>query len=87
DEIETIDEVFKRRMDEMLAIAAKNEIEILILGAWGCGVFRNEPKEVAQLFKEIISEKYSGAFQKIVFAVYDTSEKKLNFKVFEDIFS
>lgn len=87
DEIENIDGVFKRRMDEVLAIAAKNKIEILILGAWGCGVFRNEPKEVAQLFKEIISEKYSGAFHKIVFAVYDTSEKKSNFKVFEDIFS
>jgi len=86
DEIENIDEVFKRRMDEVLAIAAKNKIEILILGAWGCGVFRNEPKEVAQLFKEIISEKYSGAFHKIVFAVYDTSEKKSNFKFFEDFF-
>ena len=85
-EIAKSEEVFKKRMDQVLAIAANQKIETLILGAWGCGVFRNEPKEVAHLFKEIISEKYPGAFQKIVFAVYDTSEKKSNFKFFEDAF-
>lgn len=86
EEIAEIKEVFKNRMDEVLAIASQQKIETLILGAWGCGVFRNEPKDVALLFKEIISEKYAGAFKKIIFAVFDTSEKKSNFKHFEDIF-
>ncbi|WP_291286091.1 TIGR02452 family protein [Flavobacterium sp.] len=83
EEIANIEEVFKRRMDEVLAIAFRQKIDTVILGAWGCGVFRNESKDVAHLFKGIISEKYAGAFKKIVFAVFDNSEKKSNFKHFE----
>ncbi|WP_431243332.1 TIGR02452 family protein [Flavobacterium sp. P21] len=74
-------------MDKVLAIALKEKSDTLILGAWGCGVFRNETKDVARLFKEIIAEKYAGAFKKIVFAVFDNSEKKSNFKLFEDVFN
>ena len=85
EEIAETEEVLKNRMDKVLAIALKQKSETLILGAWGCGVFRNEPKDVAQLFKEIIAEKYAGAFKKIVFAVFDNSEKKSNFKQFEEI--
>ncbi|WP_343695926.1 TIGR02452 family protein [Flavobacterium sp.] len=87
EEIAEIEDTFKKRMDKVLAIAAKQKCDTLILGAWGCGVFRNETKDVAQLFKEIITEKYSGAFKKIVFAVFDNSEKKSNFKYFQDTFN
>ena len=87
DEIAKTEEVFKKRMDKVLAIAAKQNIETLILGAWGCGVFRNEPKDVAQLFKEIIAEKYAGAFKKIVFAIFSNSDKKPTLKIFEDTFN
>lgn len=84
EEIAVTEEVFKKRMDKVLAIAVKQNIDTLILGAWGCGVFRNESTDVAHLFKEIIEEKYSGAFKKIVFAIY--SDKKGNVKPFEDVF-
>lgn len=87
EEISRIEEVLKARMDKVLAIATKQKSNTLILGAWGCGVFRNEPKDVANLFKAIIAEKYAGAFKKIVFAVFDNSEKKSNFKHFENIFN
>lgn len=85
EEIAAIEDVFKKRMDKVLAIALQQKSETIILGAWGCGVFRNEPKDVAQLFKEIIAEKYAGAFKKIVFAVFDNSDKKTNFKQFEEV--
>lgn len=85
EEIAATEEVLKKRMDKVLAIALKQKSETLILGAWGCGVFRNEPRDVALLFKAIIAEKYAGAFKKIVFAVFDNSEKKSNFKHFEDV--
>lgn len=85
EEIIATEEVFKKRMDKVLAIALQQKSDTLILGAWGCGVFRNEPKDVAHLFKEIIAEKYSGAFKKIVFAVFDNSDKKANFKQFEEV--
>lgn len=87
EEIAEIEEVLKNRIDKVLAIALKQKSETIILGAWGCGVFRNEPKDVALLFKEIIVEKYAGTFKKIVFAVFDNSEKKSNFKQFEDVFN
>ncbi|RKR10494.1 uncharacterized protein (TIGR02452 family) [Flavobacterium sp. 90] len=86
EEIAETEEVFKKRMDKLLAIASKQKVDTLILGAWGCGVFRNEPNDVASLFKEIISEKYAGAFKKIVFAVLSSSEKKSSFKYFESAF-
>ncbi|RZJ56116.1 MAG: TIGR02452 family protein [Flavobacterium sp.] len=86
EEIAETEEIFKKRMNKVLAIALKQKSDTLILGAWGCGVFRNEPKEVANLFKAVIEEKYSGAFKKIVFAIFDNSEKKANFKVFDDAF-
>ncbi len=87
EEIAVTEEILKARMDKVLAIAAKQKIDTLILGAWGCGVFKNEPKDVARLFKEIIAAKYSGSFKKIVFAVFDNSDKKANFKQFEETFN
>lgn len=87
DEIAETQEVLKSRMDKILAIALKQKSDTIILGAWGCGVFRNEPKDVAHLFKEIIAEKYAGAFKKIVFAIFSNSEKKSSFKYFEDAFN
>ncbi len=86
EEIAETEEVFRKRIDKVLAIASKQKVDTLILGAWGCGVFRNEPNDVASLFKEIISEKYAGAFKKIVFAVLSSSEKKSSFKYFESAF-
>lgn len=86
EEIKNIETVFKSRIDKVLCIAALKGVECLILGAWGCGVFRNETNMVARLFNEIISEKYSNNFKKIVFAIFDSSEKKLNYKSFTDVF-
>jgi uncharacterized protein (TIGR02452 family) len=41
------------RTDKMLSLALHQGNEVLILGAWGCGVFKNDPKEIAGLFKNI----------------------------------
>ncbi|MGX7667339.1 TIGR02452 family protein [Flavobacterium pedocola] len=84
DEMSQIEEVFKKRIDHVLHIANLEKVETLILGAWGCGVFRNNPSDVAEWFMEIISKKYSKAFKKIVFAVYDTSEQKKVYTAFEE---
>lgn len=86
EEIAKADEILKARIDKVFAIALKQKSDTLILGAWGCGVFRNEPKDVARLFKKVIDEKYAGAFKKIVFAIFSNSEKKSNLKDFEDVF-
>ena len=46
----------------------------LVLGAWGCGVFRNNPADVAQMFRGLLldeSSPWRGAFAAVTFAVLD----------------
>ncbi|KTD67229.1 MULTISPECIES: poly(ADP-ribose) glycohydrolase domain-containing protein [Legionella] len=52
-----------------------------ILGAWGCGSFKNYPDIVAQVYREEI-EKRAGNFQHIVFPIIDT-EHEANFEIFK----
>ena len=51
----------------------------LVLGAWGCGVFRQQASEVASYFREVLlDEGWDKYFDKIVFAIKDASwDKKL----------
>jgi uncharacterized protein (TIGR02452 family) len=62
-----------RRIAKVLAIAASGQYEHLILGAWGCGVFRNEPAQIAGLFAAALldDERFRGRFQSVLFAVLD----------------
>lgn len=68
-----IDEVMRRRVEYVLAIAASHGHDALVLGAWGCGVFANEPREIARLFAgQLLGQgHYAKAFSEIVFAVLD----------------
>lgn len=65
-----IEEVMKRRIRKVLAIALANNHKTIVLGAWGCGVFQNDPKDIAQYFKEVIVNNFQNKFEKIVFAIY-----------------
>jgi uncharacterized protein (TIGR02452 family) len=73
-ELIQLEEIFRSRIGKVLTLALTQKIECLILGAWGCGVFRNDPETVARLFKTEL-EKFSGQFKKIVFAVFDRSKR------------
>lgn len=57
----------KNRIEFVLSVAAANNVDTLILGAWGCGVFGQDPREVAELFQNAL-EKYN-CFKKVVFAI------------------
>lgn len=72
------------RIDKMLALAFHRENEVLILGAWGCGVFKNDPKEIAGLFKKHLQGKYKNKFKRVVFAVM-TKKKEEMLRPFEEI--
>ena len=42
----------------------------VVLGAWGCGVFRNRPEVVAELWSEVLDAlEWRGRFARVVFAV------------------
>ncbi len=53
-----------------------------MLGAWGCGVFRNDPAEVAAAFAEVLAGPFAGVFKRIDFAVYDPTDVG-NFRAFQ----
>jgi uncharacterized protein (TIGR02452 family) len=45
-----------------------------VLGAWGCGVFRNDPRVVAGAFADhLLRGAWKGCFERVVFSVLDTS--------------
>lgn len=84
-----IDSVMKKRIEKILAVALYNNYEVIVLGAYGCGVFRNSPKAVAGYFYDILknNSRFKNKFKKVVFAVMDHSEHKLTYRAFIEKFS
>jgi uncharacterized protein (TIGR02452 family) len=80
-----VEEVMRRRIDCVLAFAAVGGSRHIVLGAWGCGVFRNDPEMIARLFAESLSGPHSwrSHFDCIVFAVFDPKEPAVNRPPFE----
>lgn len=70
-----VEQVMKRRIAKVLAIALEHGHAHLVLGAWGCGVFRNDPAQIAQYFHEVIETNFKQAFATIVFAIYAKDER------------
>lgn len=64
-------EVFLNRIDKIFQVAMDNGVEVLVLGAFGCGAFGNPPEIVAEAFHKIC-ERYKHNFHKIVFAIKST---------------
>ncbi|RTQ46819.1 TIGR02452 family protein [Hymenobacter gummosus] len=74
----------QRRIRLVLAAAARHGCEALVLGAWGCGVFGNEPAQVAQLFAEALQEPgVRSRFRRIDFAVFDPKPPHATLRAFE----
>ena len=77
-------EVLKSRIKFVLDIAKENQVDLLILVAYGCGVFGQDAKEVANIFKEYLSTTHK-CFEKVVFAIPNGRDK--NFEAFEIVFN
>lgn len=73
-----------KRMRRILNIAAKNENTVVILGAYGCGAFRNPPEIVASAMRQVI-EEFRYHFRVIEFAVYCSPRDEQNYQVFQQI--
>lgn len=72
----------KNRVDAVTRKASTESIDTLIVGAWGCGVFKWPPETVANMFKDSISNNpKSGNINRIVFAI----PKGENYDVFKNI--
>lgn len=74
----------EKRLTRILDIAAAENNEVVILGAFGCGAFENSPEVVARAAKNVIG-KYMHAFKTIEFAVYCSPRDDTNYRVFERV--
>lgn len=62
------DEIFTVRITKIINSAIKNNVDCIVLGAWGCGAFGQNPNRIAKAFADVLNV-YSDYFKKIVFAI------------------
>ena len=69
------------RIRHIFEIAVANGNEVLILGAFGCGAFKNPPQIVAKVFNAVMQD-YLYHFDTIEYAVYHTEREVANYEAF-----
>lgn len=73
---DVIEQTLVRRAGIVLALAQDVGARRLLLGAWGCGVFQNDPRVCARTFVALLhSARFAGAFDTVHFAVLDRGKK------------
>jgi uncharacterized protein (TIGR02452 family) len=77
--------VLARRARRVLRVAAAHGHRTLVLGAWGCGVFRNDPATVAAAFADALREV--GQFDRVIFAIRDDRSGTPVYRAFESAFA
>ena len=85
--MEKLEQVFTARIKNILEVAVANNVDIIVLGAFGCGAFNNPPDLVAEVFKYLLVTKGQGRFfKRIVFAIKRNNEQNTNFMAFKKAF-
>lgn len=64
--------VLKLRIRMILSAFEKLKSKTIILGAWGCGVFRNSIQEISHLFAKILKNYKSNCIERVIFAIPDS---------------
>ena len=78
------DELYKlhlKRAKHILHIAACNGVDALILGAFGCGAFQNDPNVVSKAYRDALKE-YGRYYDLIEFAIYCRDWETENYDAF-----
>ena len=80
--------VMKGRMRKLLALFAKWGCTQLVLGAYGCGVFRNDPEDVARFWQELLEgEGWGRLFETVTFSILERPGRDGNIAPFRRRFS
>lgn len=85
--VHLIESVNKERARKFLWIANQNRHETLILGAWGCGVFQNEPRMIARIFKDLLTDEFANCFERVIMAIYDRTPTRKVYQEFVEQFA
>ncbi|MGL4185841.1 MAG: TIGR02452 family protein [Thiotrichaceae bacterium] len=86
--LKRIPNTLSRRIEHFLSIAAEQGCDALVLGAWGCGVFGNDPNEVAAAFAEHLqkSGRFTQQFKQVSFSIPFNPKTPDNSKAFRRYF-
>ena len=76
--------IHEKRLARILDVAVANGEEAVVLGAFGCGAFRNDPKVVAAAAAAVVP-RYRTRFKVIEFAVYCRSDDTRNYDAFRAV--
>lgn len=77
-------QLHEKRLTRILNVAKAGKNEVVILGAFGCGAFKNAPEVVARAAKDTIKE-FMRSFETIEFAVYCSPWDDRNYRIFERV--
>jgi len=83
---EEVRRALQSRVSKVLSIAAAQGYDAIVLGAWGCGVFKNDPRDVAAQFQSALSGDFAGVFRLVHFAVLDRSSGNVIIAPFHQAF-
>lgn len=79
--------IMRSKVRTMIVEAHNNGCKNLVLSAFGCGVFKNDPYVVAQFFKDEL-EHLGAYFDNIVFAIInDRNSVGSNYEIFNEVLS
>lgn len=79
-------DLLQARIHRILDIAYHYQYTVLVLGAWGCGAFRNDVARTAADFRAALEQEFAGAFSDVVFAITDWSDERRYLRPFCDAF-
>lgn len=80
-------DLLQKRIHRVLDVARAFGHRELVLGAWGCGAFRNDAHRTAVDFRQTLQSDFAGVFSEIIFAVTDWSPERKYLGPFRDVFS
>jgi len=75
-------DLLARRIRRVLAVAHAYGYASLVLGAWECGAFANDPDRTASDFRAALESDFRGAFQHVVFGIPTEFGHDRNFRAF-----
>jgi uncharacterized protein (TIGR02452 family) len=74
------------RILKVLSIGVKHAHDSIVLGAWGCGAFGNDGREIAELFYRTLERNFKGVYGQVVFAIVDWSRDRKFIGPFQEAF-
>lgn len=93
-ELADLENILRNRIYGIIRTAIEEGYTRLVLGAWGCGNFGNDPDLVAKLFYQVLMEYnkddeicFANCFEEIIMAVFDNTAEQMRFRSFACYFS